>query len=75
MRSFRLLCSALLMAPLLLPGCAPGNSRTVCPPLATYSPETQERAADELETLPIGSALGQMLADYAALRGEIRACR
>jgi len=33
------------------------------------------RAADELERLPQGSAVERLLADYAVLRDQVRACR
>lgn len=38
-----------------------------------YSPEFLAQAADELETLPEGSALAVMIADYAVLREQLRA--
>ena len=40
-----------------------------------YSPEFQARAADELALLPDGSAIADMLSDYAVMRDQARACR
>ena len=47
---------------------------TVCPPVVEYGREFQARAADELDLLPEGSAIAQMLADYAVMREQARAC-
>jgi len=47
---------------------------TVCPPVVEYSREFQARAADELDLLPGGSAIAEMLSDYAVLREQARAC-
>jgi hypothetical protein len=44
-----------------------------CPPLATYPPAFQERAAAELRALPPGSAVGQLVADYGKQRDACRA--
>jgi hypothetical protein len=33
------------------------------------------RAADELQQLPLDSQIERMLADYAVLRDQVRACR
>lgn len=65
-----------LTALLLLAGCVPGNSDLdgLGPDLVkTYGPEFLDRAADELEALPDGSALAVMIADYAVLREQLRA--
>ena len=60
-------------------GCATVDSEprivTVCPPVVEYTRELQARAADELDLLPEGSAIAEMLADYAVLRDQARACR
>jgi hypothetical protein len=45
-----------------------------CPPVVQYSRGFQTRAAVELGLLPEGSALAEMLADYAVLREQARAC-
>lgn len=43
-----------------------------CPPLVTYSAETQKRAAAELRNLPKGSALAKMIVDYKKTRDACR---
>ena len=43
--------------------------------MVEYTRELQARAADELDLLPEGSAIAEMLADYAVLRDQARACR
>jgi hypothetical protein len=40
-----------------------------------YSAEFQARAAEELALLPGGSAVVEMLSDYAVMREQARACR
>ena len=60
----------------LLTACGGATSDpTVCPPVVSYSPAFQARAAGELERLTPGSALEEMLKDYAGLRDQLRACR
>jgi len=60
----------------LLAGCATARSDGApCPPVVPYSREFLARAADELERLPAGSAIEQMLADYQVMRDQARACR
>ena len=70
--------AALAIATSLLTGCAAGGSdptiATVCPPVVEYSREFQRRAAEELASLPHGSAIGEMLSDYAVMRDQARAC-
>jgi hypothetical protein len=39
-----------------------------------YSREFQTRAADELGMLPDGSAIAEMLSDYAVIREQTRRC-
>ena len=46
----------------------------VCPPVVEYSREVQARAAEELEVLPDGSAISEMLADYSTMRDQARSC-
>ena len=48
---------------------------TVCPPVVEYSRGFQARAADEIDLLPAGSAIVEMLADYSVMRDQARACR
>jgi hypothetical protein len=63
----------------LLSGCATvgsdENRLGACPPVVEYSREFQERAAEELALLQEGSAIGEMLADYAVMREQARACQ
>ncbi|MBB5519054.1 hypothetical protein [Amphiplicatus metriothermophilus] len=48
---------------------------TVCPPVVEYSREFQARAVDELDLLPEGSAIAEMLANYSVMRDQARSCR
>lgn len=61
-----------------LSGCATGDSEprviTVCPPVVEYSREFQARAAEELRFLPDGSAIAEILSDFAVIREQVRAC-
>jgi hypothetical protein len=63
----------------LLTGCATAGfdagGVATCPPVVEYSTEFQSRAAEELEMLPDGSAVVEMMADYAVMRDQARACR
>lgn len=67
-----------MIAAISLTGCATGGSEprmaTVCPPVVEYSREFQARAADELDLLPEGSAIAEMLSDYAVIRDQVRMC-
>lgn len=47
---------------------------TACPPVVEYTRELQARAADELDLLPEGSAIAEMLADYSVMRTQVRSC-
>ena len=69
--------AALMIATSWLAACATGNSEPVaaCPPIVEYSGEFQAPAADELAMLPEESAVVEMLADYAVMREQARACR
>jgi hypothetical protein len=62
----------------LLSGCATVGSDTgiaaVYPPVVEYSREFQARAAEELALLRHGSAIIEMMGDYAVLRAQVRAC-
>jgi hypothetical protein len=68
--------AALAIATSLLTACATGGSEprivTVCPPVVEYSREFQTRAAEELGMLPDGSAIAEMLSDYAVMREQAR---
>ena len=70
--------AALAIAAISLIGCATGGSEprmaTVCPPVVEYSSEFQARAADELDLLPDGSAIAEMLSDYSVMRDQVRTC-
>ena len=71
--------AAPLIAMLSLSGCAAGGSDSggpgACPPVVEYTAAEQDRAAGEVEALPEGAMLVRMLADYAVLRDQARACR
>ena len=71
--------AALVIAAISLTGCATVGSEpripTICPPVVAYSREFQARAADELDLLPEGSAIAEMLADYSVMRDQARACQ
>lgn len=75
---WRPLLAALAIATSLLSGCATVGSEpgiaTVCPPVVEYSREFQARAAEELARLPHGSAIAEMLSDYAVIRDQVRMC-
>lgn len=55
---------------------APSESvvKVLCPSTATYDAATLSKAASEYQTLPQGSALRGMIADYKVLRNKIAAC-
>ncbi|MFV0409685.1 MAG: hypothetical protein ACK5LJ_08325 [Paracoccus sp. (in: a-proteobacteria)] len=66
-----------MIAMTLLTGCGTGGSDrggAVCPPVVAYDQAIQERAADEIETLPQDSAVATMMADYHVLRQQATAC-
>lgn len=72
----KLLQACLVASLLLLSGCATGNSdASVCPRPITYDDAFLDRAADELDALPEGSAIAQMIEDYGVERERLRACR
>ncbi len=70
---------ALVLATIWLSGCATGASDGsglgACPPIVEYSRDFQARAAEELASLPHGSAIGEMLSDYAVMREQARVSR
>lgn len=69
---------ALFLATIWLSGCATGNSEVVspgaCPPVVEYSRQFQAWAAEQLALLPEGSAIEEMLSDYAVMRQQARVC-
>ncbi|SDX93291.1 hypothetical protein SAMN04488238_1462 [Roseicitreum antarcticum] len=69
--------AAPLIAMLWLSACATGGSDTIapCPPIVEYSSVDMKRAADEVGALPESAIIIQMLADYAVLYNQMRACR
>ena len=76
---WRLRLAVLAITTSLLSGCAAGGSEsgiaTACPPVVEYSRERQALAAEELAgLLPDGSAVAEMLADYAVMRDQVRGC-
>ena len=77
-RSWRPRRAALAIATILLSGCATigsdGGGFGMCPPVVEYSREFQARAAEDLRALPDGSAIGEMLSDYAVMREQARSC-
>jgi hypothetical protein len=62
---------------LLLSGCATDGSdtRAPCPPLVEYNATDQSRTATDIETLPEGAIMIQMMSNYAVLREQARACQ
>ena len=70
--------AVLVIATSWLTGCATVGfepvGASVCPPVVEYSREVQSRAAEELELLPDGSTVVEMMGDYAVMREQSRAC-
>ncbi|RDC67765.1 hypothetical protein DLJ49_20650 [Rhodovulum sp. 12E13] len=70
--------AALAIATSLLSACATvgsdGTGPGVCPPVFEYSRQFQARAAEELALLPEGSAVVEMLVDYAVMREQGQVC-
>jgi hypothetical protein len=72
------LISASIIGLILLSGCG----RTVfeprlevfCPSLKSYSEQFNEQLADEVQSLPVGTATETALIDYIELRDRIRRC-
>ena len=76
---WRLRLAVLVIATSWLTGCATAvfedNGVAACPPVVEYSREFQARAAEELAMLPDGSAIVEMMGDYAVMRDQARACQ
>jgi len=70
--------AVLVVATSWLTSCATAGFETVgvaaCLPVAEYSREFQVRAADQLMALTDGSAVIEMMADYAVMRDQDAAC-
>ncbi|UPH70230.1 hypothetical protein LGT41_0010470 [Abyssibius alkaniclasticus] len=68
----------LVIATNWLTGCATAgfeaNGLAACPPVVEYSREFQARAAEEMAMLPDGSAVVEMMGDYAVMREQVRSC-
>ncbi len=61
----------------LLSACATVSSERVtgvCPPVVVYSAAFQAKAAEEVQALPEGSTIAEMLSDYAVMREQARVC-
>ena len=71
--------AVLAIATSWLTGCATAgfeaNGAAVCPPVVDYSRELQARAAEELAMMQDGSAIVEMMGDYAVMRDSARECR
>ena len=69
--------AALAIVTSLLSACATVSSERVvgvCPPVVKYDAELQARAAGQVQALPDGSAIVEMLTDYAVMRDQERVC-
>ena len=70
--------AVLVIATSWLTGCATAGfeatGSAACPPVVEYSGEFQARAAEELAMLPEGSAVVEMMGDFAVMREQARAC-
>ena len=69
--------AALVIVASLLSACATvGSERAtgVCPPVVEYDDGFQAKAAEEVQALPEGSAIVEMLSDYAVMREQVRGC-
>lgn len=69
--------AVLLIAMLWLSACGMGSSEArpnTCPPIVEYTKADEASAAAEVDELPEGAAIVRLLADYAVLRDQARAC-
>ena len=70
--------AAFVIVTSLLSACATVSSERVagvCPPVVEYDAGFQAKAAEEVKALPEGSAVVEMLSDYAVMREQARGCR
>jgi len=71
--------AVLVIGAIWLTGCTTAGFETggvgACPPVVEYSREDQVRAAEECAILPDGSAVVEMMGDYAVMRDSARECR
>lgn len=75
---WRLHLAVLVITASFLSACATVSSERgtgVCPPVVEYDDGFQARAAEEVQALPDGSAIVEMLSDYAVMREQVRWCR
>ena len=56
-------------------GVSSDNPRRTCPPVVEYSRAEQARVAAAVTALPEAAVIAELLADYAMLRAQARACR
>lgn len=71
----RLLLIGLAIVTTCLSGCATVRSKPLpCVPVVEYDQAFLDRASGELNLLPEGSAIENMLADYVVMRDQARAC-
>ena len=70
--------AVLVIATSWLTGCATAGFEAggvaACPPVVEYSREAQAWATEELALLPDGSAVVEMMGDYAVMREQARIC-
>ena len=67
-----------MIATISLTACVTAGSDrggAVCTPVVAYDQALRDRAAAELEALPDDAALVGMMADYAVMRAQARACQ
>lgn len=71
--------AAIVIATIWLTGCATAgfdaNGVSACPPVVENSRELQARAAEELAMMQDGSAIVEMMVDYAVVREQVRVCK
>ena len=66
-----------MIATSLLSACATVGSdrfRGVCTPVVEYDAGFLAQAAEEVQALPEGSAIVEMLSDYAVVQEQVRGC-
>jgi hypothetical protein len=72
------LISASLLGVILLSGCGKTvfepRLEVFCPSVTGYSKQFNEKLADEVQSLPAGTATETALIDYIELRDRIRRC-
>jgi hypothetical protein len=70
--------AVLVIATSWLTGCAmvgfEAGGLGTCPPVVEYGRAEQLKAAEKLAVLPDGSAVVEMIGDYAVLRAQVRVC-